>query len=478
MINANEQRVLDVASGTFQYEGKTYRAKSSYVGQLRDKMNRDGVELTGAQADSAIQQIMNNVATGVRQGYLEETGNPGEKKDAEETGNPGEKANAEETEDKKDTGESGEEKDSVNQGDQEKTGESGEEKTSAPDVVGGQDKTGVQDHVTGQPDTAADIRVSETPLYTAALDQEHAGMENGTVAELTGGYFFRYGASTVLICILCLCAAAFVFKKIKHRRKLAGGLIGCVLMGVSVLLIGFGYLFEQEAYSAERWIQVVTETGYLKESCARATDGMCRYLGERGFSGDAVTECLDENSVYRDAKVLVSGEKNAVADVLEKRKRQMEEILAQSLTDMPEQEIQGMADDLSGIYQKELEIPWQSYLKENSENARRKNGLYILSGIFGIIASIIILIKTTKYPHRAVRAVSMVFLGTGAGFAASGAVWLFFKVSFETKPAEYGELISAYVISVIQSGLYMGILLICAGMFAGMISYFMKMRIE
>ncbi|MGN0437089.1 MAG: hypothetical protein ACI4F4_01085 [Lachnospiraceae bacterium] len=74
-INGNEARVIAAASGTFTYEGRTYRAQSSYINTLNVYLSRDGVDLTAAQADEAISRMYASVASGVSGGYLYEVNN-------------------------------------------------------------------------------------------------------------------------------------------------------------------------------------------------------------------------------------------------------------------------------------------------------------------------------------------------------------------------------------------------------------------
>lgn len=71
-INGNEAGVISAAQGTFEYNGKSYVAKSEYVDQLRGKLSQDGVDLTAVQASEAIAMIYGNVAKGVSDGYLVE----------------------------------------------------------------------------------------------------------------------------------------------------------------------------------------------------------------------------------------------------------------------------------------------------------------------------------------------------------------------------------------------------------------------
>ena len=69
-INAEESRVIGVASGTFEYNGETYAAKQEYIDMLTSKLNQDGVDMTSEQADAAISQIYANVEKGVKEGYI------------------------------------------------------------------------------------------------------------------------------------------------------------------------------------------------------------------------------------------------------------------------------------------------------------------------------------------------------------------------------------------------------------------------
>lgn len=73
-INSNEASVIAAASGTFSYEGKTYRAGSSYINSLTAYLSSDDVDLNAEQAAEAISMMYANIAEGVEQGYLYEVG--------------------------------------------------------------------------------------------------------------------------------------------------------------------------------------------------------------------------------------------------------------------------------------------------------------------------------------------------------------------------------------------------------------------
>ena len=64
-INSDEARVISVASGTFTYQGKVYKAYSDYVSELYGYLADDDVDLDAQQADNAIKTIYANVKEGI-----------------------------------------------------------------------------------------------------------------------------------------------------------------------------------------------------------------------------------------------------------------------------------------------------------------------------------------------------------------------------------------------------------------------------
>lgn len=69
-INGNEEAVISAASGVFEYDGVSYKAKPGYVAALKSKLSEDDVNLTAEQSQKAITAIYANVGVGVAQGYL------------------------------------------------------------------------------------------------------------------------------------------------------------------------------------------------------------------------------------------------------------------------------------------------------------------------------------------------------------------------------------------------------------------------
>lgn len=107
-INGNEAGVISAASGTFTYNGKTYRAGSAYINQLVSYLSGDDVDLTADQASQAISQMYASIQQGVEEGYLYEVETPTaeevstEEQTSEETTEKTEKADKKDKDKKKD----------------------------------------------------------------------------------------------------------------------------------------------------------------------------------------------------------------------------------------------------------------------------------------------------------------------------------------------------------------------------------------
>lgn len=69
-INGNEQSVLGIVQGGFEYDGVTYQAAPGYVDKVRAYLAQDDVDLTAEQASEAASEIYANIQTGVTEGYI------------------------------------------------------------------------------------------------------------------------------------------------------------------------------------------------------------------------------------------------------------------------------------------------------------------------------------------------------------------------------------------------------------------------
>lgn len=450
MINANEQRVIAAASGTFEYQGKIYRAKDAYIGQLRSKLDQEDVDLSSADASAAIEQIMANVGTGVAQGYLEEV--------TEEKSDQPDKSSKETEKSKKSEEKREKEKEKKKEEKREKEKPATDQNPASPEPV---------------------------QIYSEAAEKieiQQGFSENSAAAWQTRQIFGRYGITVIFVCILFVIGAAIYLKRIKNRKKLLGVLAGIILVSLSVLCIGSGYLFGSEAYSGKRWAQVVTESSYIKDNYKNVDAGLKKVFSAAGFSQEMseelFEECFNENSVYRDTKAMVSRDPGARRALLEKRENQFRELLEEKLPGVPETQRQKMVYVLKKNYGKCLEIPWMSYLEDHRGTGQKRAGILYLAGILGMAAGVMVLKYKTRYVHRAFRGFALGCLGGGAGFLMSGILWRMGNIPLGLEPDHYCRLLFVYVQSVCQSGLYFGILLLCTGLIFAVISYFMKTRIE
>ena len=69
-INGNEANIIAQASGTFQYEGRSYVATQAALGQLTSYLSQDGIDLTADQAARALSLMYSNIEGGVLDGIL------------------------------------------------------------------------------------------------------------------------------------------------------------------------------------------------------------------------------------------------------------------------------------------------------------------------------------------------------------------------------------------------------------------------
>lgn len=231
-INGNEASVIAAASGTFSYDGKTYRAGSAYINSLTSYLSADDVDLTAEQASEAIAMMYANVANGVEQGYLYEVGgeDPGDKHD------PGEKDDK-----KKTTEDDGKKPDKK----QEKTTEEGN--TETPGTEEGttsrlsEGELDVWDAMSKQTENkqklakrpekeeaAATVILKEDDIVVVTQDQEEISISKEKQLIPTAVQVTINGISVILLAITVVCGVIlFVtkcmsFRKPKHRRARPG----------------------------------------------------------------------------------------------------------------------------------------------------------------------------------------------------------------------------------------------------------------
>lgn len=76
-LNANEQELVGIITGTYTYKGVTYRVKDRYVQMAIDYLMQDEVDLTDEQKQKAVNKMYSSIQQGIDEGYLEAAGGGG-----------------------------------------------------------------------------------------------------------------------------------------------------------------------------------------------------------------------------------------------------------------------------------------------------------------------------------------------------------------------------------------------------------------
>ena len=250
-INEHEQRVLDTVSEPVEYEGKQYKAKDTYIRRLAAYMNQDNVELTSEQADEAIVKFYDNIAAGITEGYMEETGSANSGNGGStggNSGNGGTDGNTDNNSGNKDeNNESAQENGTDNQIDQitgneeNQTGEAtvgngetvAEAELSAEEIARLQKERALVDSVLEkyslaeeEADVYAELEESESEMaLEAATETENESEEETTTETGTKDYSdaepYQSGISlgTIAIVIVIVVAVALVGIIFWHRSK-------------------------------------------------------------------------------------------------------------------------------------------------------------------------------------------------------------------------------------------------------------------
>ena len=215
-INGNEARVISAASGTFSYEGKTYRAGSAYINSLTSYLSADDVDLTAAQADEAISTMYASIGEGVAQGYLYEVGGEGSE----------EEASTQEKEEKKDKkSEDSEEKDK----DETETNSDGQSSGDVGDTMA--DPTENKMKLKERPDKEeAEVSVEMNKDSIVVQADGKKSIQISRDEQIIPASFFRIAfltaailfAVTIICGIILFATKCMTFKKRKDRRARPG----------------------------------------------------------------------------------------------------------------------------------------------------------------------------------------------------------------------------------------------------------------
>lgn len=452
MINANEQRIIDVAGGIFEFKGELYTVRPSYLNALQKKLDDKNYELTAEQADQVILQIFGNVERGVKERILKKVSEEESKKAREqgkvrslqEIGVTGEGVTVEEETEQND-------------------------KTAETQTVTGKD--GESYPVQQKPlqmdelDNISFDKVEAVQSYTA--NEQIASQLNADKGQMV--------MSMLISWVVCIIALTVYLKVFKHRRKAFKVMTGAGLASLAILTLGTVFVYSSRTYSADAWHTVALESGYFKECSQNAHEEMQKVLSAVGVEADVDLLGLDENAVYRDAKsIFASRLAGKELPKLEKREKEMQEALRMVLPKESVENVEKLSNVLVEHYRNALDTPYATYLHELKQKENGRNIAIIIGEILVLLVSFFFVWKGSKLVHRRFRGLSYGIGVAGIGFIVASIVDMMIAKPIHIEPKVYQILFEQYLKWINENVLYLGILLLCIGIFTWCAAYVTK----
>lgn len=456
MINANEQRVLDVAEGTFEYNGELYTVRPIYLKTLRNEFDKESVDITAEKADEGIRMIYGNVERGVREGYLiklpQET--------AEKARKEGKVRSLSEL------GLGEENKDGQQEGSQQ---ENGQDKQQKQEVVTGKDGE-------TYPIQQTPLRINELEtLRTSEIESVQKYTSNEQIAGQLNANEGQMAVTILIACVVCILVLTIYLKVFKHRRKAFLVMLGASLMSLSLLVAGSVYVYDSWAYSPETWQTAAVESGYFKECSKFVQEDIQKIFSGVEMASGVELLALEDSGIYRDAKSIFSARLNGrELPKLEKRKKEIEEALQLVLVREPPQNVDKLSEVIMERYRKVLDTPYASFLYQLRQKEQNIRVIIVIGSLVLLVISIIFIWKGSKYVHRKFRGLSYGIGVAGTSFIVANVTNLLWGKKIQAEPQAYQSLFQHYMDWRSENILYFGILLLCISIFTWGAAYVTK----
>lgn len=460
MINAEEQRVIDIAEGSFEYKGDLYTVRSTYLKTLKLKLDEDEMELTNEQATQVIQTMYGNIERGVKEGYLKKLSDE-KAKEVREKG---------EARELSELGVTGEERQSNANGKISKKEEDKQEKQEkeTETVTTPNGKTYPVQHTPLELDNLDTLRTAEIEtLRTQTSNEDVASQLNASTTHMI--------VSLAACWLLSIVVVTCFLKIVKHRKKAFLTMLGASIMALSLLVAGTVYVFNSRAYSADTWETIAVDSGYFKE-CTKAVkeDLQKVFTGVKMESGVEILG-LEDNAVYRDAKIVFEA-RLAGKDLpkLEARRKKIQQVLRSILPGETYESVNAITNTLMERYRKLLDTPYASYLHNSSKGSSSRNLILYIICSFVFLLAMLLVWKGGRFVHRKFRATSFGIGMAGASFLAASVIHLLTAEKLQIEPAGYQALFDQYLHWVDMMGIYLGALLLFGSAFAWVASFVLK----
>ncbi len=456
MINANEQRVLDVAEGTFEYNGELYTVRPAYLETLRNEFDKESVDITAEKADEGIRMIYGNVERGVREGYLiklpQET--------AEKARKEGKVRSLSEL------GLGEENKDGQQEGSQQ---ENGQDKQQKEEVVTGKDGE-------TYPIQQTPLRINELEtLRTSEIESVQKYTSNEQIAGQLNANERQMAVTILIACVVCILVLTIYLKVFKHRKKAFLVMLGASLMSLSILVAGSVYVYDSWAYSPETWQTAAVESGYFKECSKFVQEDIQKIFSGVEMASGVELLALEDSGIYRDAKSIFTARLNGrELPKLEKRQKEIEEALQLVLVREPPQNVDKLSEVIMERYRKVLDTPYASFLYQLRQKEQNISVMVVIGSLVLLVVSIILIWKGSKYVHRKFRGLSYGIGVAGTSFIVANLTNLLWGKKVQAEPQAYQALFQHYMDWRSENILYFGILLLCISVFTWGAAYVTK----
>lgn len=456
MINANEQRVLDVAEGTFEYNGELYTVRPAYLETLRNEFDKESVDITAEKADEGIRMIYGNVECGVREGYLiklpQET--------AEKARKEGKVRSLSEL------GLGEENKDGQQEGSQQ---ENGQDKQQKEEVVTGKDGE-------TYPIQQTPLRINELEtLRTSEIESVQKYTSNEQIAGQLNANERQMAVTILIACVVCILVLTIYLKVFKHRKKAFLVMLGASLMSLSILVAGSVYVYDSWAYSPETWQTAAVESGYFKECSKFVQEDIQKIFSGVEMASGVELLALEDSGIYRDAKSIFTARLNGrELPKLEKRQKEIEEALQLVLVREPPQNVDKLSEVIMERYRKVLDTPYASFLYQLRQKEQNISVMVVIGSLVLLVVSIILIWKGSKYVHRKFRGLSYGIGVAGTSFIVANLTNLLWGKKVQAEPQAYQALFQHYMDWRSENILYFGILLLCISVFTWGAAYVTK----
>ncbi len=456
MINANEQRVLDVAEGTFEYNGELYTVRPAYLETLRNEFDKESVDITAEKADEGIRMIYGNVERGVREGYLiklpQET--------AEKARKEGKVRSLSEL------GLGEENKDGQQEGSQQ---ENGQDKQQKEEVVTGKDGE-------TYPIQQTPLRINELEtLRTSEIESVQKYTSNEQIAGQLNANERQMAVTILIACVVCILVLTIYLKVFKHRKKAFLVMLGASLMSLSILVAGSVYVYDSWAYSPETWQTAAVESGYFEECSKFVQEDIQKIFSGVEMASGVELLALEDSGIYRDAKSIFTARLNGrELPKLEKRQKEIEEALQLVLVREPPQNVDKLSEVIMERYRKVLDTPYASFLYQLRQKEQNISVMVVIGSLVLLVVSIILIWKGSKYVHRKFRGLSYGIGVAGTSFIVANLTNLLWGKKVQAEPQAYQALFQHYMDWRSENILYFGILLLCISVFTWGAAYVTK----